>query len=240
LHRAVSELPWSCSEPIAPTEQTAEIRKNIRNLTRNLGGLRNLDEAIIFFESHMDNDNLTKSHLVTKLTRLRSTEVSQISKALKNFNHLEMDKQVREMVACMNGGSAVYDNRFSLLAYFSDASIRMYLPIQQQLAAATRPECHEIRHLMRIAIKKWRYFFEIVAQVMECDYNQVLEKLKEYQSLLGSMNDMIEFEALVHKMELTPNNRNAAIEVLKSENTALLTKLTTLVENKPLTYTFLI
>lgn len=227
-------------EPIAPTDQTTEIRKKVRNLTRKLGGLRNLDESIIFFKSHMDNGTLTEIPLVTKLTRLRSAEVHQISKSLKNFDHHEIDKQVREMVACMNSGPAVYDNRFSLLAYFSDASIRMFLPIQQQLAAVTRPECHETRHLMRIAIKKWRYFFEIVARVMEHDYNQVLETLKEYQSLLGSMNDMIEFEALVHKMELSANNRNAAVEVLKVEKTGLLARLTTLVENKPLTYTFLI
>jgi len=234
--RAVLDL----FEPIASTEQTSEINKTIRNLTRKLGDLRNTDEAIIFFQTHLDIYSHPENRLAIKLGKRRTRQINQISIELKTFDHHRIDKHIREMVALMNCNPANYSNRFSLLAYFSDASIRMFFPIQHALAASNRPECHETRHELRIAIKKWRYFFEIVSQVIERDYITVLEKLKEYQSVLGSMNDIIEFEALVRKMKLPKSEQNATTAALNAENLALMTRFDKLVKKKPLTYTFLI
>jgi CHAD domain-containing protein len=234
--RAVLDL----FEPIAPTGQIEEIKKTIRNLTRKLGCLRNTDEANTFFLSHMENFSHADNRLAIQLGKQRTREINEISSALKKFNYHRIDKHIREMVALMNSNHNAYSNRFSLLAYFSDASIRIYLPIQHALAASTRPECHETRHELRIAIKKWRYFFEIVSQVIERDYAPVIETLKAYQSVLGSLNDVIEFTALVQKLKLPAHERNAALATLKAENAVLLNRFTTLVESKPLTYTFLL
>lgn len=227
-------------ESIVPKEPVAEIKKTIKNLTCKLGGLRNLDEAIVFFQSRLANDSATEKQLRTQLSGLRSGEIKQILKSLKKFDQHKNDKIVREIIAGMNDGKITNSNRFSLLAYFSDASIRLYLPIHHLLAASATPDHQKIRHELRIAIKKWRYFFEIISQILGRDYTPVLENLKEYQSLLGSMNDMIEFEALVNKLELSQVCRDAAITVLKTENSVLMERFARLVENKPLTYAFLI
>ena len=147
---------------------------------------------------------------------------------------------MRKLVNGLNEESITERTSISLPAYFSDVSIRLYLPIHQLLAVSTAPEHHTSRHALRIAIKKWRYFFEIIAQVLDRDYTRILELLKEYQSILGRMNDIAEFKVLLHQLELPPNLRESVEVTLPAENAHLLENFTELIERKPLTYTFLI
>jgi CHAD domain-containing protein len=144
------------------------------------------------------------------------------------------------MVAGLNKNCITERNRFSLLAYFSDVSIRQYLPIHSLIASAVAPEHRTSRHALRIAIKKWRYFLEIISSVLDRDYTALLELLKEYQSILGRMNDIVEFEAMIETLNLSSEDRKQLKSILQAEDSVLLENLATLIEQKPLTYTFLI
>jgi CHAD domain-containing protein len=163
-----------------------------------------------------------------------------MKKALMAFDHRKLDHVVRALVSGLNEDSTKNRNSISLLAYFSDVSIRQYLPIHQLLVDSTAPEQRASRHALRIAIKKWRYFFEIVAPVLDRDFTQPLGLLKEYQSLLGRMNDVAEFEALIRTVILPPDEHEYAEAALSAEDALLLEGFTKLIEQKPLTYTFLI
>jgi CHAD domain-containing protein len=234
--RAALELYY----PFATKGSNAELRKSVRNLTRILGGLRNIDEAHLFFQSR----NLTgfpgDDTLFFKLAELRTKELKGIEKALKSFDHRNLDRTVRNVVAGLNEDRIPERNRFSLLAYFSDISISLYHPIHQSLTVSMAPEQRASRHALRIAIKKWRYFFEIIAQVLDRDYAHILELLKEYQSILGRMNDIVEFELLLHNLDLAPDTCKHVEATLLAEDALLLENLAELVERKPLAYTFLI
>lgn len=226
--------------PIASKDATTELRKSVRNLTRILGALRNIDEAILFFQSRNPTGFPGDDTLFLQLAELRTKELKKIVKALKSFDQRSLDRSVREVVAGLTEDRIPEKNRFSLLGYFSDISIRMYLPIHQLLTVSMAPDQPSSRHALRIAIKKWRYFFEIVARVLDRDYAQILELLKEYQSILGRMNDIAEFGLLLHKMDLSPDLRDEVEATLQTEDTLLLTSLAELIERKPLAYTFLI
>jgi CHAD domain-containing protein len=102
------------------------------------------------------------------------------------------------------------------------------------------PEHRTSRHALRIAIKKWRYFLEIISSVLDRDYTALLELLKEYQSILGRMNDIVEFEAMIETLNLSSEDRKQLKSILQAEDNVLLENLATLIEQKPLTYTFLI
>src|SRR6185369_11375293 len=125
--RAALELYY----PFAPKGSRTELRKSIRKLTRILGGLRNIDEAQLFFQSRLSPEISTDNRLCHNLSELRRREMKRIEKALKAFDHRNLDRLVRETVAGLNEDSITDRNRFSLLAYFSDVSIRLYLPIHQ-------------------------------------------------------------------------------------------------------------
>ena len=234
--RAALELYY----PFAPKDSKAELRKNVRKLTRILGGLRNVDEAQLFFQSRFQTETSTDTTLSHALSEQRSRELKRIDKALHALDHRNLDRLVRAMIAGLNEDRITDRNRFSLLAYFSDVSIRLFLPIHQLLAVSTAPEHRLSRHALRIAIKKWRYFFEIIAQVLDCEYTPLLELLKEYQSILGSMNDIAEFEMLLGNLSLPQHERDPLVAILLAEDALFLENLAELIERKPLTYTFLI
>lgn len=234
--RAALELFY----PYLPKGAKTELRKNVRNLTRTLGGLRNIDEALLFFQSRDSSGHSSGSRLLRALAALRSGELKRIAKALKAFDHRHFDRVVRRMIAGLNEDSITSRNSFSLLAYFSEVSIRQYLPIHHLLSDATTPEQRSSRHALRIAIKKWRYFFELSAPILERDYVSILELLKEYQTILGRLNDVVEFEALIRNLKRPKAEREFAGNALLTEEALLLEKLAAIIDQKPLTYTFLI
>ena len=212
----------------------------MRKLTRTLGGLRNIDEAELFFRSRTNTGKPAGIKLIRELSELRAIELKRIRKALKDFDHRNLDRSVREMAHGLNVDSISELKSISLLAYFSEVSIRLFMPIHQLLAGSTEPEHETSRHALRIAVKKWRYFFEIIATILDRDYTPFLELLKEYQSILGRMNDITEFRVLLGKVKLPHDEREYAEASLLAEDSHLLEIFTELVERKPLAYTFLI
>jgi CHAD domain-containing protein len=226
--------------PLATKTSKTELRKSVRKLTRILGGLRNIDEAQLFFQKRAPAIFPPGSALIRSLSELRSREKKQIGRVLKAFDHRTLDQQVREMVAELNLESISCGNRFSLLAYFSEVSIRQFLPIHQLHTVATAPEHCAERHALRIAIKKWRYFLEAVAQILDRDYSQILEQLRNYQGILGRMNDVVEFRILLEHLQLTFHEQEHAEKLLLDEDALLLGKFIALADRKPLNYSFLI
>jgi len=233
--RAALELIY----PFTPKGPKTELRKSIRRLTRILGGLRNIDEALIFFQSRARVDVSADKKLILTLSEMRTRELKLIDKALMIFDYAHLDRIVREMVAGLNDDSIRKRSGTSLLAYFSDVSIRQYLPIHRLLAGSAAPEHRLVRHALRIAIKKWRYFFEIISRVLDRDYTDIQDLLKEYQSLLGQMNDIAVFKVLISNLKLSSKERKYVTSILQSEDALLLEKFSTLIERKPLVYTFL-
>lgn len=233
--RAVLELFYQ----FLPDEHRGELKKSVRKITQALGGLRNVDEARLFFQSH--SSGMTEpADFFQILSSLRSVELKRTTRLLASFDHHLFDRAVRKMIAALNEKNISSRNRFSILAHLSEVSLRSYLPIHQSLSIALHPEHVAERHTLRIAIKKWRYFLEIVEDILNCDYSVILELLKEYQSLLGKMNDLKEFETMVAAIELPAGQRKVVIEILAAEKVDLLGQFTELVDKKPLVYTFLL
>jgi CHAD domain-containing protein len=234
--RAALELFY----PFAPKGAKTELKKSVRKLTRTLGELRNIDEAQLFLQRHTSETGQPDATIRRKLAKLARGEQEKVCKALKNFDHAGLDRSVRNIVAGLNETVITKHSRLSMLAYFSEVSIKLFLPIHQLLQEAKTPEHRKTRHALRIAIKKWRYFLEIVAPVLERDYSPLLDLLKEYQTLLGQLNDLVEFDGLLGEIKLPHEERRYAETVLKSENALLLERLAQLADRSPLTYTFLI
>lgn len=221
---------------IIGNDSKQELKKKLRNLTRALGGVRNIDEALLFFESRMEDT----TDLQAILHHQRTRELKRIIETLGNFDFDCIDRMVRKMIAGLNDDCLKELKKFSFLSYFSDVSLRQYLPIHNLLEVSKLPENHSSRHELRIAIKKWRYSLEIIAQVLDRNYNSVLEMLKEYQSILGRMNDITEFRTLIADLGLPVEDLEKLKAILKAEDTLLLEHFRALMERKPLVYSFLI
>jgi CHAD domain-containing protein len=222
-------------EPWLPPKGTARLKKSTRKLTRVLGGLRNIDEALIFFREHRI-DAETGCQLETLLAGQRPAELARITRALTKLDHNRLDRLVRKATERLTKKQAATPP--PLPDYFAATCTALFQPVNELIPEAHSRKNRASRHALRIAIKKWRYFFEIVAPALERDCSSILALLKEYQTILGRMNDVAEFETLCSNLSLSKNERSFIKETLHNEDGLLLQQLTGLIKKKPLVYTF--
>jgi len=217
--------------PFIADRRARRISKELRRVTRELGRLRNVDEALIYFNSFPE----PLPALNRMLSAAREKEMQTVRDTLKLFPRLELDRLLRESVSEL---SATGHDDPSLPVHLSETSIRRYQAVHDLLLPAMVPENVETRHALRIAIKKWRYLLETLGQVCRHDYSEQLDALKDYQALLGRLNDMVEFAALCDSPDL-PTEENTAVRAAIARDTAAYLKqfLETAV-NRPLQYTF--
>lgn len=224
--------------PLSGAGSIGGLKRNLRKLTRSLGGLRNIDEALLFFQSHAPLENAEDSRLGGVLAEMRTVELKRIHKVLKAFDHKQLDKSLHKIAKGLAADRIRVGDRRSLTTFFSEISVKLFQPILDLLASATDPEQRESRHALRIAIKKWRYFLEIMAPVLERDYGVELGLLKEYQTALGRMNDVAEFTRLCRNINLSAAEREHIEKILLAEDQLLLENFAGLAGCSPLTGTF--
>lgn len=212
--------------PLLPNSAKAGLRNKVRELVRTLGELRNVDEALLFFQSQHNAGVSTNSKLRRALAKLRIRELKRVRKLLASFDQRQLNSEVHKIGAKLTADVIWSRSGGTAPAYFSGVCRTQYQPIPPLLEGAAAPEHRATRHALRIAIKKWRYLLEILALILERDYAPFVNKLKEYQSVLGSMNDIAEFERLLGRLKLPPAERKAAEATLKSEDARLLASFT--------------
>ncbi|RII29302.1 MAG: hypothetical protein CXR30_12410 [Geobacter sp.] len=225
--------------PLCGNGSVPTLVKQIRSLTRTLGDLRNLDEALAFFGAHTEQMDLL-SGLMGRLADQRELEQHEIIKALEGFKAKKLDSLVRAVVAGLTMDCLRSLNMAPLPSYLSNTSISLFETIQALLPAALCFENSEERHALRIAIKKWRYFLETVSVILEQDYATPLEQLKKYQTLLGSMNDMTVFGLLCREQEEAGDEPGKVAQLLEDESKRHFEEFVVLAAAEPLRYSFLI
>jgi CHAD domain-containing protein len=202
-----------------------------RRVTKALGRLRNLDEAIIYFEALP----VALPSLSGMLSRARNAEMRRVTILLKAFPRQKLDRMLRAAVADLAG---IPDNDQSLALHLSETSIQRYQTVHDLLLPATTTEKVEIRHALRIAIKKWRYLLETLGQVCRQDYSATLETLKEYQTLLGRLNDMVEFTVLCHTLKIPAHEAGEIKAALERDTADCLARFIETAATRPPQYTF--
>jgi CHAD domain-containing protein len=221
----------SLFEPFIGGKTVKYILKEFRRVTRELGRLRNIDEALIYFGAAAE----ALPALIGMLPAAREEEMKAVTDVLKSFPREGMDRMFRKAVAELTG---VVDDEQTLSVYLSETSIQRYQAVYDLLVPATIPENVDGRHALRIAIKKWRYLLETLGQVCQQDYSVTLAKLKDYQTLLGRLNDTVEFRALCDTLTLPQTEAEEVRQFLARDSAAYLESFIKTAESRPLQYTF--
>jgi CHAD domain-containing protein len=217
--------------PFIAAKAVKNISKEFQRVTRELGRLRNIDEAVIYFGAIP----APLPVLNKMLPAARKEEMKAVREVLKLFPRQKMDRMLRKTVAELAG--IPYDDQ-TLPVYLSKKSIQRYQAVYDLLVPATIPENMETRHALRIAIKKWRYLMEALGQVCQHDYSAILETLKEYQTLLGRLNDMVEFKALSNSLGLPQHESEEIATALARDTVAYLARFIETAAARQLQYTF--
>jgi CHAD domain-containing protein len=220
--------------PSIGTERMERLQRPIKRLTRKLGLLRNLDEARLYFEK---NGNQGLEPLLVSLRNQRRQEAATTKRLLETLGCMKLERQIRSAAAAL----VTPDNIASqgLLAILSECNLKLYRPIHALVPLVAVPEMVEERHSLRIALKKWRYFNELLHDMLGKQQSTLLDYLRLYQSLLGDMNDREVCTLLLDEAsDLSEAVRNAVKNDIAREQHKLLKKLRVLLDTKPLVYQF--
>jgi CHAD domain-containing protein len=222
--------------PFISGKSVKALSKEIRRVTRELGHVRNIDEAIIYFSA----SSTPLPALEERLRTVREKEIRTVIKVLKRLPRQDMARMLRKAVAGLSGRSSQDSIDLELPPYLSEISIQRYQAVYDLLAPASMPENRAMLHGLRIAIKKWRYLLETIGQVCGQDYGATLETLKEYQTVLGSLNDMAEFAVLSDSLGLPPEEAKEIKAALERDSEKYLARIIEIAASRPIQYTFLL
>jgi len=203
-----------------------KLKASLRKLTKNLGSLRNIDEAFHYFQAH---DYFSFRHAVYKdLSNMRSLQVKLMKTMLQEFDH-HFDNLVKEMATSLKSLQFAEKDYLLLSAHVSSISSEFSKNIHAHLDIATNSKKRKSRHALRIAIRKWRYSLELFASVLNRDYDSLLKAMKKYQTLLGQINDISSFIKLCRCTSLTKYEIKCIDKELQADEKVLLKKLSKLV-----------
>jgi len=220
--------------PFIGTERMDRLRRPIRRLTRELGLVRNLDEALLYLAKTGASG---LEPLLASLEQQRKQEVAQARRSLELLDCIKLERQIRAAAAAL----VTPDNIASqgLLALLSERNLNLYRPIHALLPLVAAPEMVEERHALRIAVKKWRYFNELLHDLLKRPQSDLLELLRQYQTLLGDMNDRVVIAGLLREAADLPETvRKTVLDGIAREQRKLLKKLSALLDKKPILYHF--
>ena len=211
-----------------------QLSRKLKRFTSELGRLRNIDEALIYFAPH----ETTLPDLHKALLAARRSELKLVLQNLKQFSISEVDQMLRLVVKDISGYSQSNELDSIIPTYLSQIAVTRFQDLYNILPSATDPGNSETRHDLRIAVKKWRYLLESMSHVFRHNYLDAIDLLKEYQSILGRLNDITEFKALCHRMMLTDGEKTQLDLMLKNDTAVYLDRFLNLVKSRRPQYTF--
>lgn len=228
--RTVLELlpPWIGSK------RMRRLRRPIRSLTRELGRLRNLDETLKYLTGLQDKALLP---LMTQLEQQRRQERKRVRRLLEELPFRRLHQQL------VRAGHRLHTSTGSLsgtvVSRLAARNLDLFRPIHQLQLLPELAEQAEQRHTLRIAVKKWRYFNELLTQLWGGRQDRLLVLLKQYQTLLGDLNDREVFLSVVSATsDLAPQARERMMQAIEAQHRQLVSEFRQLLTRQPLQYQF--
>ncbi len=196
--------------PCYPTGEMARLVKRIKRVTRLLGEIRNRDEAVLFFlslgEELDDSCGSELDRLVASYRGERNEELEKLGSGLRKIAGGELrDLSLRVIGSpCLFAPASGSIDPFSPLAVFARDSLgARFADVLVLVPEARKAENFEAQHLLRIAVKHFRYRLEILSLLFGDSYADIHAAVKTYQELLGKMHDLDVFAGVCRAAPFT-------------------------------------
>uniref|UniRef100_A0A831UCA6 CHAD domain-containing protein n=1 Tax=Geobacter metallireducens TaxID=28232 RepID=A0A831UCA6_GEOME len=190
----------------------SRVIRRVRKVTRLLGALRNIDEALLFFRElgaelpEPCGEGLNA--LTGRLEALRQGELRRLAEGLE-----KLDVGESRAVIARAGAKPVLFPRpglavdpFTPIGSFAVTALHGRLADLAALVPAARHEgAVAAQHALRIAVKHCRYRIEMLSFLMADGAGEILAAMKSYQECLGTMHDLDVFADMVRREGLSPD-----------------------------------
>jgi CHAD domain-containing protein len=195
--------------PCYPSKKLSHIRAQARNLTNLLGIMRNTDEALLFFTSLLPSLPKTAAPSLEtwlqSLSNRRSKEQRNLADRLKMLDLTLMQYGLaKALERPYLFEAASYDPFMTISDFFDIKLTEREISLQQLLPDSLNEQNTAALHKLRIALKKFRYAFELTAPLNRDGYKELHAVLKEFQEVLGKIHDLDVFMELIQEQEFDP------------------------------------
>jgi CHAD domain-containing protein len=202
--------------------------KKLKQVTRLLGDMRNTDEAILFFtELARELGEPCCSSLEQQVARFRENRKRGL-KRLKTGLREILPKDGIDLFRKEINSPILFtpsENNVDLLAPlsgFAGCSLDGRLSeVLELLPAANQPGAIEAQHLLRIAVKHFRYRMELLAFLVGPAYDELHGAVKAYQDVLGKMHDLDVFAGIVREAAFAPPTAKTILDAITAKRQTL-------------------
>jgi CHAD domain-containing protein len=212
-----------------------------RKVTRLLGEIRNTDEAVCFFDALMAELNepgqADLSRLKLSFLKNRKNELKRLKAGLRiSASNTLRDRYrhaVNSPVLFSSPPTAV--DLFAPLASFAQNSLDARMAAVVQLAPkAGQVDAIEAQHLLRIAIKHFRYRMEILSFLFGARFQELHAPIKGYQEVLGKMHDLDVFAGIVRAAGFSPSTEEVLLGTIAARRAQLFAQFSAMLKTVPL------
>ncbi len=233
--------------PCYPAKPLARVTRRVKGVTRLLGDVRNTDEAILYFSSLAGKlDGPAAGPLATLGDLLRQEREREAERLRSALDSLSV-----KALRCRFGKTLTSPLLFSLppggidpfatIGSFARQALDARLFLVRELLPKARHEADcAAQHQLRIAIKHFRYRFELLSFLMGRGAAETIANLKQYQDLIGWLHDRDVFADLVRRRGFPPDVAHLLLSAIAAERHGIFGQFRQLLEECPLETSILI
>ena len=226
--------------PCYPPRNITRLVRNIKQVTRLMGEMRNADEALLFFAAMGDElgdpcrGDLQK--LVRGFEKSRGRGLKELKLGLRANASGSLRAQYLRTISSpslYNPPTATID-LFASLSQFAGQALDARLACVMKLVPDARLDwAVEAQHLLRIAVKHYRYRTETLSMLFGAHYEEPHATLKCYQDVLGKMHDLDLFAGMVREEGFPPDTERFVLAAMAAKRADLFGTFIGMLETTP-------
>jgi CHAD domain-containing protein len=227
--------------PCYPPENLTRLIRKVRRVTRLMGEIRNADEAILYFSALTDEldgpcrPDLEK--LVKTFQKNRGKGLKRLRLGLREMVPGSWRDRFRRGISSpslFNPPAGGVD-LFAPLADFARGALdARFADVMKLLPDACLPGEIEAQHLLRIAVKHFRYRMELLGTLVGPRFADLHAVVKGYQDVLGNMHDLDLFAGIVRGEKFPPMTEQRVLDAITSKRAGLYSEFIRKLEVTPI------
>jgi CHAD domain-containing protein len=227
--------------PCYPPESILPLARKIKQVTRLLGDIRNTDEAILYFSSLYEEIGEPFRNGLERLLSLFNKKRKKVIRKLKNSLPEIAPPSLHDLFRRVFNAPLLFKETPQGVDLLAPLSVFARNAFEERLSEALKlvpgsrgADEAESQHLLRIAVKHYRYRLEILSFLVGERFDEIHAALKGYQEVLGKMHDMDVFDAIARESDLPAPAKTQICYIIKMKREKYFTDFSSMLDTLPL------
>ena len=210
--------------PCYPAVNIARLVRRVRQVTRLLGEIRNADEALLFFTALTDElGGSCRGELegvVRAFRKNRGKGLKRLRLGLREIAPGSLRDLYRRTINAPSLFTPPVDGAdlFAPLSGFARGALdARHADVMKLVPDARHADDVDAQHLLRIAVKHFRYRMEILAMLLGTRFEDLHAAVKGYQEVLGKMHDLDVFAGIVREEGFLPETEKLLLDAIAAK-----------------------